>query len=163
MRIIDFRIPQEINEDLRFFKYAWVRVKEMGYKPWLEVPHEDAIAEGMDPILDIRPDAQWRGVHGYFAWGIYGHTADDGPGAAFENVNQRAMWLPAHFINMKDNYFEVPTSPLHQPPLTALINAVRIWVRWDVRLFAHFQTGKIESLLGANKVTDPSTGQVYKF
>jgi len=159
MKIIDFECVPGPGESLRFFRYGWVRVLEMGYKPWLEHPSEDAVAEGMEPILDIRPDSQMRGVHGYLAFGILGTVGDTGVQGAFADVNQRAMWYPAQFINMKDNFFEVPHLVDHGKEGVPLFNAVRIWTRWDVRLIAHFNTGGIQSVLQMGKVFDPSTGQ----
>lgn len=154
MRQIDFRLPDAPLFELEYFKYGFVRVLEMGYKPWLEQPSIDADARGMLPIIDARDDGQRRGVHGYFAWGIIGTTFDGAPGQKLADYTDKAMWSPAQFINMKDNFFHVP---LDESP--SRYNAVRIWARWDVRIFARFVLGKTDTGFGQIKMVNPVTGQ----
>lgn len=166
MKVIDYRLNQDGlgGTEHRFFKDCWVRIKKMGYKTWLEGPEGDSEAPDLEPLLDFREDGLWRGVHGYISYGFVGSNAavytTPGIRGGHEHVwaEDVAMWLPQQFINWKENYFEPQLHSERRVVSCHFPNAVRLWLRDDVRAFVHFNVDVVDGFVGKTSVTDPSTG-----
>lgn len=166
MNVIDFRIPStDAPFPQEYIKNCWVRVLRMGYHSWLEAPVGEAECTGLDPITDPTDQINWRGVHGYISFGFVDgvETYHLSPGGIPNSMKVRAqdhvMWLPQQFINWRENYFE-PQPPndiserMHRP------NAVRIWLRKDVRAFVHFNIAEFDPRVASAQIRDPITGNL---
>lgn len=166
MRLIDYRTSSEGlgGTEWRYFKDCWLRIKFMGYKTWLEGPEGDSEAPGLDYLTDFREDATWRGVHGYISFGFVGGASDIyiTPGITGGTnpvwAEEHAMWLPQQYINWKENYFEPQPHANERKTACHYPNAVRIWLRDDVRAFVHFNVDITSSFSGGLEVRDPATG-----
>lgn len=146
MRIIDYRLP-DTADPFAYFKAVWIAITHEGYKPWYEGPYQDSIAEGLEPIIeDLRPEAQWRGVHGYLSFGLYGNARWSSPHGRMGAI-RKVEWYPAQFINWKENWFDAPRDGF---------NAVRIWLRHDVRAIVQYWSEE-DPRQGSAEIVHPTT------
>lgn len=160
----DFRIPEELGPWV-YFDRIFVFILEEGYKGWLEGATHVAETQTLDPIFDPRPQGPWRGVHGYVAFGQEGALADfELPGS--DLVTSYPIWHDCQFINWKQSCFlaprQVSTVSKGETVLHAGCNALRVWLRPNVRAYVKWYPYEIDPWVSGAKLLSPTGGgQIY--
>jgi hypothetical protein len=153
MNFIDYYLPTSAGFPV-YFLDVWIRLVELDKKSgWIETNVGESYSPNMVPDFDIRPEANYRTVAGYCAFGKAGNIRDltnkEWPAFASNSV---ILWGPTYFLNWKDTYIEPPK----------LYNAIRIWSRGANRFYVYADTYKLVNELSGSMLTLPGQGsRVY--